>query len=95
MGADFENIKREQDADVNHPMRLVCSGKPYIYFDYEAVILDCNDAFTSLLKIGKAELLNLDMSQILLNTQFVDSIKKARRPSIASGAPKMSPTKRL
>jgi PAS domain S-box-containing protein len=77
MSADFEDIKREQVTDVNHPMRLVCSGKPYIYFDYDAVILDCNDAFTSLLKISKAELLNLDLSQFLQNTQFIDSIRKA------------------
>ncbi len=64
-------------SDVNQPMRVLCSGKPYIYFDNHAKILDCNEAVLGLTNISKDNLLGTDLTRSDVNRQFVDAVIKA------------------
>jgi len=70
-------------SDTSQTMRILCSGKPYLFFSTEAKILDCNEAFLKLTGINRNELLQLDLTLTDQNRPFIDAIEKAAEQGIS------------
>ncbi len=78
-----DDIKPGPGSDTNGPMRVLCSGKPYLYFNSKAEILDCNEESVTLLKISKNDLLNSRVSSFNQNKVFVDAVYKAGNEGVS------------
>ncbi len=70
-------------SDANQPMRVLCSGKPYIFLNNQAEILDCNDEFARLTNISKSKLIGLDLAKSGHNHKFVEAVQKARTEGLS------------
>lgn len=71
------------ESGVNQPMRVLCSGKPFMYFDGKAKILDCNEELLKITNFSKAELLGSDLHFSDKNGQFIHAITKAETDGIS------------
>lgn len=70
--------------DINQAMGILGSGKPYLCFDADSHICDCNELFVSIFKINKNELISTDLTQQVLNRQFVEAVRKAGREGMST-----------
>lgn len=80
----IENSISGPASDVNQPMKVSCAGKPYFFFNSQNKILDCNDAFASLLKTSKSKLLGSDLNSTGQNQNFNSAIQKATAGGIST-----------
>jgi len=80
----IENSKLGPGSDVNQPMKVSCAGKPYFYFNSQNKILDCNDAFVSLIKTSKNKLIGSDLNPTGQNQNFIIAIQKATAGGIST-----------
>ena len=80
----IENSLSEPGSDVNQPMKVSCAGKPYFYFDKQNKILDCNDAFISLIKIPKNKLVGSELNPRGQNQNFMSAVQKTTAGGIST-----------
>jgi PAS domain S-box-containing protein len=80
----IENSLSEPGSDVNQPMKVSCAGKPYFYFDKQNKILDCNDAFISLIKIPKSKLVGSELNPRGQNQNFMSAVQKTTAGGIST-----------
>jgi PAS domain S-box-containing protein len=80
----IENSKLGPGSDVNQPMKVSCAGKPYFYFDKQNKILDCNDAFISLIKIPKSKLVGSELNPRGQNQNFMSAVQKTTAGGIST-----------
>ena len=72
-----EDSGLKQGTDVNQAIRLLGSGKPYLYFNDDFQICECNKFFIALFNCNKAEFLGTDLTENIQNQQFIKAIRKA------------------
>ena len=84
MSKAFENVKSELKADENQVIKTLVFGKPHVYFNADARILDCNEAFIKLVKISKNDLLSSRPTDHLLNNQFIATLRKAETEGVST-----------
>lgn len=84
MQRTLEESNIEQGAEVNQAIRELNTGKPYLRFNSDFKICDCNDQFLSDFKISKKELLKTDLTQHARNNQLIKAISKAVTAEIAT-----------
>jgi PAS domain S-box-containing protein len=80
----IENSKLGPGSDVNQPMKVSCAGRPFFYFNSQNKILDCNDAFVSLIKTSKNKLIGSDLNPTGQNPNFIIAIQKATAGGIST-----------
>lgn len=80
----IENSLSEPGSDINQPMKVSCAGKPYFYFDKQNKILDCNDAFISLIKIPKSKLVGSELNPRGQNQNFISAVQKTTAGGIST-----------
>ena len=80
----IENSKLGPGSDVNQPMKVSCAGKPFFYFNSQNKILDCNDAFVSLIRTSKNKLIGSDLNPTGQNPNFIIAIQKATAGGIST-----------
>ena len=80
----IENSKLGPGSDVNQPMKVSCAGKPYFYFNSQNKILDCNDAFISLIKIPKSKLVGSELNPRGQNQNFMSAVQKTTAGGIST-----------
>jgi PAS domain S-box-containing protein len=79
---DESNLKRR--TDVNQAIRKLISGKPYLRFNKDLQICDCNDSFIQIFKIGKNKLFASNLTKYIQNKQFIEAVRKARNEGITT-----------
>jgi len=82
MAEVIENSK--SGSEINQSMRVLCSGKPYIYLNSQAKIVDCNEAFMLLTKLDKSEILGFEPGKHIQNNLFTDAFYIADKEGISS-----------
>ena len=70
-GSDVTN-----GAEANQFFRISGSGKPYLRFNTNSQICDCNELFVTHFKISKEDLLATNLTENARNKQFVESVRK-------------------
>jgi len=73
----FEDSSYKRGTDVNQAIRLLGSSKPYLCFNPDFRICDCNELFVTLFKSNKNEFLGIDLNEKFQNREFVKAIRKA------------------
>lgn len=84
MQKTFKESNIEQGAEVNQAIRELSTGKPYLRFNSDLKICDCNEQFLSDFKISKKELLITDLARHARNKPLIESINKAVTAEIAT-----------
>lgn len=72
-----ETSKERQEKEWNQLMATIGSSKPYLCFDHDFQICDCNELFVSKFKIGKKALLAINLAQQNKNRNFIEALQKA------------------
>jgi PAS domain S-box-containing protein len=71
------------NTDLNQILSVFNSETPCVCFNSDAEILDCNNTFTSLVKLDRNILLSSDLKEIDGNTKIIDAIRKASMDGIS------------
>ena len=77
MKTEKAGIGAKSGPDLNQIISDINSEMPCAYFDSNAEIIDCNDAFIKLIQISYNDLLSSDFKQLSRNVKMVEAIRKA------------------
>jgi len=77
-------IGATQGIKTGHPLEVSYQGKPCIYLNSHAGIIDYNDEFLNVINVSKNELADKDFILPALNTLFVESVGKAATQELSS-----------
>jgi PAS domain S-box-containing protein len=84
MKKENTHAKSGLETDENQALGNLFLEKPHVYFNPDAQILDCNDAFLNIFKISKTDLLASPLPAYPLNNQFIEALHKAKEQGIST-----------
>lgn len=79
-----ENTNLIQSSEAGQALLALCSKKPYLHFDSDFKICDCNDLFENIFKTSISKLLVSDLLRKSHNKQFIDALRKTQSENIST-----------
>ncbi len=73
----FDTSKIVHRTNGNPEMVTFDSDKPFLCFNTDFQICDCNELFTNIFNIGKKEVLSINLTKYIQNNKFIETVKKA------------------